>query len=175
MNPQCPVSVSVSISASDSIFHPPTSSEPSAVGEREELPPANAVAPSQAERRIEDQRPLTISAAAGGPKQYATAAAPRGTRLPTAWKLDTQLITEAKRARTEAGLAPLTDVELRAEGAKFRDHWHAAAGAKGVKLDWLATWRNWIRNARPAMPFTGAPPVAASAQMAITADDEDPT
>lgn len=27
----------------------------------------------------------------------------------------------------------------------FRDHWKAAAGSRGVKADWLATWRNWVR------------------------------
>jgi hypothetical protein len=29
---------------------------------------------------------------------------------------------------------------------KFRDYWIAQAGQKGVKLDWFATWRNWVRN-----------------------------
>lgn len=28
----------------------------------------------------------------------------------------------------------------------FRDYWIAVAGAKGNKLDWFATWRNWVRN-----------------------------
>jgi uncharacterized protein YdaU (DUF1376 family) len=28
----------------------------------------------------------------------------------------------------------------------FKDYWVSVAGAKGVKLDWSATWRNWIRN-----------------------------
>lgn len=28
---------------------------------------------------------------------------------------------------------------------KFKDHWLSVPGAKGVKLDWLATWRNWCR------------------------------
>jgi uncharacterized protein YdaU (DUF1376 family) len=28
----------------------------------------------------------------------------------------------------------------------FRDYWLSVAGSKGVKLDWFATWRNWIRN-----------------------------
>jgi uncharacterized protein YdaU (DUF1376 family) len=28
----------------------------------------------------------------------------------------------------------------------FKDYWVSVAGAKGVKLDWTATWRNWIRN-----------------------------
>lgn len=32
--------------------------------------------------------------------------------------------------------------------AKFADHWHAKGGAAGRKLDWLATWRNWVRDER---------------------------
>lgn len=27
----------------------------------------------------------------------------------------------------------------------FRDYWVGVAGGKGVKSDWLATWRNWVR------------------------------
>ena len=33
------------------------------------------------------------------------------------------------------------------EAAKFPDYWAGISGAKGVKLDWSATWRNWIRTA----------------------------
>jgi len=33
------------------------------------------------------------------------------------------------------------------ELAKFRDYWIGRAGAGGVKLDWSATWRNWVRKA----------------------------
>ena len=29
--------------------------------------------------------------------------------------------------------------------AKFRDHWISQPGQRGVKVDWLATWRNWCR------------------------------
>jgi hypothetical protein len=32
------------------------------------------------------------------------------------------------------------------ELAKFRDHWAAAGGQRGRKVDWQATWRNWLRN-----------------------------
>mgnify|MGYP000449813840 CR=1 FL=1 len=28
----------------------------------------------------------------------------------------------------------------------FKDHWIAQSGQKGVKLNWDATWRNWVRN-----------------------------
>ena len=36
---------------------------------------------------------------------------------------------------------------MRFEAAKFADHWHAKAGRDATKADWLATWRNWCRNA----------------------------
>ena len=29
---------------------------------------------------------------------------------------------------------------------QFKDYWTSVAGQKGVKLDWFATWRNWVRN-----------------------------
>lgn len=28
----------------------------------------------------------------------------------------------------------------------FSDHWKSKPGKDGVKLDWQATWRNWVRN-----------------------------
>ena len=55
---------------------------------------------------------------------------PRGTRLPQDWE-----------PKEEDGL---NEVEL----AKFRDYWIAVAGQKGVKRDWDATWRNWLRNSK---------------------------
>lgn len=30
---------------------------------------------------------------------------------------------------------------------KFRDYWTAKSGRNATKLDWAATWRNWMRNA----------------------------
>lgn len=41
-------------------------------------------------------------------------------------------------------------VDLEMEHRKFTDYWLAKAGRDAVKLDWEATWRNWIRNARPS-------------------------
>ncbi len=35
----------------------------------------------------------------------------------------------------------------------FKDYWVAKAGKDGVKLDWFATWRNWLRNQRTAAPL----------------------
>jgi uncharacterized protein YdaU (DUF1376 family) len=35
---------------------------------------------------------------------------------------------------------------------KFQDYWISQAGQKGVKLDWFATWRNWVRNTKAVKP-----------------------
>lgn len=40
----------------------------------------------------------------------------------------------------------MTAEQINWEMQKFRDWWKASAGAKGVKLDWPATWRTWCRS-----------------------------
>lgn len=40
------------------------------------------------------------------------------------------------------------DLDPRKTFDAFRDYWIAQPGSKGVKADWTATWRNWIRNTR---------------------------
>jgi len=62
----------------------------------------------------------------------------RGTRLPADW-----VPTEDQKVfcKTER-----PDLNPKAVADRFRDHWIAQPGTKGVKLDWDATWRNWVRN-----------------------------
>lgn len=38
--------------------------------------------------------------------------------------------------------------EVIGQAERFRDYWIAKAGKDAAKLDWQATWRNWIRNAK---------------------------
>ena len=64
---------------------------------------------------------------------------PSGSRLPPDWQPSADDLDFAARERP--------DVDARAEAAKFADFWRGAAGAKGRKADWPATWRNWIRRA----------------------------
>ena len=40
-----------------------------------------------------------------------------------------------------------TKQDIQEQMSIFTDYWNGIAGAKGVKLDWIATWRNWIRRA----------------------------
>lgn len=42
--------------------------------------------------------------------------------------------------------------QIKLEADKFRDYWISVAGAKGVKKDWQATWRNWIRRENESRP-----------------------
>lgn len=49
------------------------------------------------------------------------------------------------------------DLQPDAVAAKFADYWHGKPGKAGTKLDWLATWRNWVREERgPATPRVAA-------------------
>lgn len=80
--------------------------------------------------------------------------AKRGSRLPDDWKIPPGTGETAQ----EVGLS---EADVRAEAAKFRDYWVSKPGQGGVKLDWTATWRNWLRkaaeNKRPVQR-QGAPP-----------------
>lgn len=60
-----------------------------------------------------------------------------GSRLADDWQPDTVF------ARQEG----LSASDCTREADRFRDYWRSQPGQKGVKLDWDATWRNWVRKA----------------------------
>jgi uncharacterized protein YdaU (DUF1376 family) len=52
----------------------------------------------------------------------------------------------------------MDELSVRREADRFGDYWRSCPGQKGVKLDWQATWRNWIRKAlETARPAARAP------------------
>lgn len=65
------------------------------------------------------------------------AARKRACRIPKDWQPD----------MNEARALGFTDDAARWEADKFRDYWSARAGKGAAKLDWLATWRNWLKGA----------------------------
>lgn len=65
----------------------------------------------------------------------------KGTRLSGDWALPKSW---GVWAVTDGGLP---EQDVRQEASKFRDYWVSVSGRHGVKLDWQATWRNWIRKA----------------------------
>jgi hypothetical protein len=68
------------------------------------------------------------------------AARKRATRLPTSFQPDPEAITTIRDERP--------DIDIDTEHKKFIDYWAAKAGRDATKVDWNATWRNWMRNAR---------------------------
>ena len=68
----------------------------------------------------------------------------RGSRLAQDWFLSKSMGDWATQERP--------DLDVRQVAEQFKDYWVAQAGQKGVKLDWDATWRNWIRNTKAVKP-----------------------
>jgi len=73
----------------------------------------------------------------------------KGTRLPENFNLTK---SEAEWSLKEQATWDIDHLKLELE--KFRDYWIAQPGQKGVKTDWKATWRNWVRNAGPKKSVT---------------------
>lgn len=65
------------------------------------------------------------------------------TRLPQDWQPSDE---DVQFCRTER-----SDLDPYKTGERFRDYWLGVSGAKGRKLDWPATWRNWVRNEKRQM------------------------
>ncbi len=61
----------------------------------------------------------------------------RGSRLPDDWVPDRALVEQMR--------AECPYVDQQSEHRKFVDYWRGQPGQRGVKLDWPATYRNWIR------------------------------
>ena len=81
---------------------------------------------------------------AGSPKSGA-----RGSRIPANW-------TPTPKDYAFASSEGLTREEINREADRFRDYWIAASGRTACKLDWEATWRNWIRSDLRKRPGSGA-------------------
>lgn len=65
--------------------------------------------------------------------------ASRGTRIDPQWSPS----AADRQAASDEGLS---NNEIDREALRFRDYWAGRAGSGGVKLDWAATWRNWVRS-----------------------------
>jgi uncharacterized protein YdaU (DUF1376 family) len=64
----------------------------------------------------------------------------KGSRLSQDWFLSKSMGEWATQERP--------DIDVRQVAEQFKDYWIAQPGQKGVKLDWDATWRNWVRNTK---------------------------
>ena len=87
------------------------------------------------------REPVRESSAANAAAQQPgpSASTARGTRLPDGWMPKPETI---QQMRDEC-----PGVNLEAEHRRFMDYWADQPGAKGRKVRWDSTWRNWIRRA----------------------------
>lgn len=67
----------------------------------------------------------------------------RGQRLPEDFAVSEEMREWARRETPNVG---------QSEHDKFCDYFRSAPGQKGVKVDWVATWRNWMRRAQESAP-----------------------
>lgn len=104
-----------------------------------------------------ENRNLPVSA-----KEPASSNSKRGTRLSAEYQLP------------ELDLAYASSIGVPAEHTakqfeRFRDFWISKAGPGGVKLDWSATWRNWIRKFADERGFAPTAEPGAAPKPAFTA------
>ena len=72
----------------------------------------------------------------------------KGSRLSKDWSLTQEYIDAALSIRA------IDLDELQRVADEFKDYWLGVPGAKGVKADWLATWRNCVRRAKTTAAIT---------------------
>ena len=68
----------------------------------------------------------------------------RGSRLANNWVLPDEWEYWANKQRPDLDAKQVFD--------QFKDYWCAKAGKDAIKLDWQATWRNWVRNQKTPKP-----------------------
>jgi uncharacterized protein YdaU (DUF1376 family) len=78
-----------------------------------------------------NHKPITIN-------QEPIVKATKGSRLSTNFELPETWTEFCQTERPDLNPQKVFDT--------FKDYWTAKAGNQGVKLDWQATWRNWVRN-----------------------------
>lgn len=98
----------------------------------------NLANPEESQKKP-NQEPLT--------KNQEPDSSARGSRLPDDWKLNQEFYDAAKKLKPN-----WPDQQIKLIADKFKDHWIAQTGAKACKRDWLATWRNWLRNEKDPYP-----------------------
>jgi 5-methylcytosine-specific restriction endonuclease McrA len=77
----------------------------------------------------------------------------KGSRIPPDWN-------PSPADRLFAISKGMSGARINTEAEKFRNYWTAKSGAAATKLDWAATWRNWVLSSLERTPPEN-PPTAA--------------
>lgn len=101
------------------------------VGKLGGRPKANPQETQVVSKQNPNQEPITIN-------QEPKVKTQRGSRLPTDWSLPKDWKAWAENERPDLLINKVAD--------SFKDFWISKPGAGGNKLNWEATWRNWVRS-----------------------------
>lgn len=88
--------------------------------------------PSDSQALVHIEAPLAVATP--------VKAAKRGSRINESWYPSQAAIDKIKDE-----FSFVTNDWLRSQHRQFIDYWIAQPGQRGTKLDWDATWRNWMR------------------------------
>jgi len=105
-----------------------------------------------------NHKPITINQEPVEKKQ-------RGSRLPNKIENIQEWIDFCNKERP--------DLTAHAVYSQFRDYWISKAGSGGVKLDWFATWRNWVRGQSAPKQFNNFAQVKADVAKSTVTDSAD--
>lgn len=123
---------------------PPTNSHP------DEESPRPTVPPTEMHADPDPRSPGTALDPSKDSSSKSPRARTRGTRLPDSFTISPEMRDWAKEHVPQLAGAGETE--------KFIDYWRAQPGQRGVKLDWPATWRNWMRRAAERHPGSALVP-----------------
>lgn len=87
-----------------------------------------------------------------GEKKASPSSSPRkrGSRIPDDFAVTADMVAWARER--------CPHVDGRVETEKFINYWRAKSGKDATKVDWVATWRNWMINAAERTPTGRASP-----------------
>jgi hypothetical protein len=83
----------------------------------------------------------------------------RGARLPSDWSPPSEVVAQQRSDHPHVDL----DAQLEA----FKDYWSDQPGARGRKVNWVGTWRNWIRREAKNQPVNNSRPTRSTADQRV--------
>jgi hypothetical protein len=99
--------------------------------------PGESPRDTQGDSRLESTSPVPSRPVPSSSSTKKRDTASRGSRLDPSWLPSAE---DVAKIRSEC-----PGVDAQREHAAFVDYWIAQPGQRGVKVDWSATWRNWMR------------------------------
>ena len=132
------------------------------------ITPAGYAPPQEVHPTPAPRAPITVNEPSIEPSLnrhvVAGAKKSKGTRIPDDWVLSKKLGEWAHAEKPHWSID-----KIRSEAEAFKDYWLSVAGARGIKQDWDATWRNWVRrsNDAPMAGQTGGGYVSVNKQAAL--------